>query len=284
MQHKYVKSFDGTTIHYVVQRNKNKHFLVFLHGVGVNWTIWNKIIEFFDYAGYSIIAIDLRGHGMSETPIAAEKYVFSHFAKDVRAVLTKEKITLFSFIGHSLGGGIAIDYITQFQKKPKTMIVLDTAVTNPFAEKGFMNINQSVSKLLGFLVKHQKIKQKLQKKEIDLSKAYHKNKILFGMRMLKQCQLKVMVTILDKLTEYTRTHSEKSIKALQKLSIPVLVITSLYDKVVPAGNSEDISRYAKKAVFKIIKDVHHAIMLDKPDEVSTTILKFLENRKIKEYF
>mgnify|MGYP001564023886 CR=1 FL=1 len=105
-----------------------------------------------------------------------------------------------------------------------------------------------------------------------------------GFKWLQQCPLKVIVTVLDKVAEYTNNHDKKIIARLRKLNAPVLVISSLYDKVIPIKHGENISRYAKKAVFKIIKDVHHMVILDKSDEVNTTILKFLEKRKIKEYF
>ena len=44
MEEKNLTSFDGTEIYYLLHRGKNPHTLVFLHGVGGNWTAWKKVI------------------------------------------------------------------------------------------------------------------------------------------------------------------------------------------------------------------------------------------------
>ncbi|MBI5393094.1 alpha/beta hydrolase [Candidatus Woesearchaeota archaeon] len=284
MPHKYIHSFDRTKIHYVIKRNKNKHFLVFLHGVGANWTIWKKQLEFFDYAGYSYIAVDSRGHGLSERPTEEKKYTFTNHAKDIKTILTNENIKVYTLIGHSLGGGMAINYIEQYKKLPNSLVLIDTCYTNPFENNTLFNLNKYISKLLRFVVNHQKIKEQKSQKDVDLSLLYKKNKVIMGLKWLQQCPLKVIVTMLDKVAEYTNNHDKKIIARLRKLNTPVLVMSSLYDQIIPIKHGENISRYAKNAVFKIIKDVHHMVMLDKSDEVNATILKFLENRKIKEYF
>src|SRR3989338_5299770 len=276
MLHKYIHSFDKTRIHYIIKRSKNKHFLVFIHGVSANWTIWKKQLEFFDYAGYSYIALDLRGHGMSDRPSEEKKYIFQYFAKDIRAILKVEQIKDFTLIGHSLGGGIVLDYVTHLKKQPQAAIVIDTATVNPFEHKAVLHFNKYRSRFLRFITKHQTLKDNKKKKEIDLYHVYKRNKLILAWQWIKQCPLKVIITVLDKLEEHTQQHGQQTIKRLRRLKTPVLVISSLFDPIVSARYGEDISKYAKNAVFRIIKGVNHAVVIDKADEVNTTLLKFLQ--------
>ena len=88
---KKITSFDGCIISY--QHFKKKRFksvnkkeqptLVLLHGVGSNCTVWRNELRFFLQQGYSILNIDLRGHGQSGTPKEFERYQLPHFSKDL---------------------------------------------------------------------------------------------------------------------------------------------------------------------------------------------------------
>ena len=119
----YLKSFDGTKIYYNYSRGSKEPTLVFLHGIGGNWTVWKKEIEFFQKEGFSTIALDLRGHGMSEAPEPEERYKISYFSKDVHAILKKENITYFVLIGHSLGGAVALTYCQLYsQNLPSSLV------------------------------------------------------------------------------------------------------------------------------------------------------------------
>ena len=46
--------------------DKNKPVIIFLHGSGFDHTVWMLQTRYFAFHGYSILALDLPGHGLSE--------------------------------------------------------------------------------------------------------------------------------------------------------------------------------------------------------------------------
>jgi len=83
--------------------------LVFLHGWSSNISSWKYQIDAFP--GYTVIAIDMPGHGESSKNEQTE-YSMELLADSVHAVLTFEKIKKAFFFGHSQGFAVT-EIITQ---------------------------------------------------------------------------------------------------------------------------------------------------------------------------
>jgi pimeloyl-ACP methyl ester carboxylesterase len=61
---------------------------------------------------FTVIAPDLLGHGESDKPRA--DYSLAAFANGVRDLLTALDIDRVTIVGHSLGGGIAMQFAYQY--------------------------------------------------------------------------------------------------------------------------------------------------------------------------
>ncbi|MBL4838795.1 MAG: alpha/beta hydrolase [Kordiimonadaceae bacterium] len=87
--------------------------LVFLHGNSAAKEVFYKQMSFFAEQGYSLLAIDLPGHGQSgdaaSDEIADETYTIPAYARAVTAILDAFNITKPLLVGWSLGGHIAIE-------------------------------------------------------------------------------------------------------------------------------------------------------------------------------
>src|SRR3989338_4944959 len=125
MQKKII-SFDHVGINYSIERISG-FFLVFVHGIGGDLNVWKKKRKFFHKKGFSTLAIDLRGRGLSDKPDFIESYGLECSAKDIQGILKKEKITRFILIGHSFGGMVTIKFYELFPTLSKAYILIDTA-------------------------------------------------------------------------------------------------------------------------------------------------------------
>lgn len=278
----FVNSFDGTKIFYNLLRGKKNHFLVFLHGVGANWTIWKKELAFFKKKGYSLIAIDLRGHGLSDKPEEEESYFFPNFAKDVKAVITKEKIKRFTLIGHSLGGSVAISYCGQFKSNQATSLVLvETSYRYPFEKGKDLNMNPFLSHLLRFIAKHEHIQNKHvpHMKDYDLTKHGSGGELDIILAALHVTPLKSIMNCLDEAQKYSFNHKQDTEKLLHSLKLPTLIIGGTDDHVVPIRFSDELHWLIKRSKLKIMQDAHHRVPIEKPHEFNTVVLRFLENKE-----
>lgn len=79
--------------------------LVLVHGFLGAIEVFNEVIEEFN-TQYDVIAIDLPGHG--ESKLEKESYSVYDYAKAVAEVLQHEGVSEATWLGHSMGGYIAL--------------------------------------------------------------------------------------------------------------------------------------------------------------------------------
>jgi len=73
---------------------------------------------------YRVIAVDHRGHGLSESPPAG--YSIPLFARDIHALLRHLEIDNCYFVGHSMGGFIALQFIVDYPQMVSALVLVDT--------------------------------------------------------------------------------------------------------------------------------------------------------------
>jgi|TARA_B100001971_G_scaffold7074_1_gene5819 pimeloyl-ACP methyl ester carboxylesterase len=98
-------SFEQTQITYEVYGDSERA-LVFVHGWLCNRSFWKDQIKHFKN-DYTVVAIDLRGHGQSSSE--TEKLSINAFAQDVTAVISSLGLSNVTIIGHSLGGLVVLE-------------------------------------------------------------------------------------------------------------------------------------------------------------------------------
>jgi pimeloyl-ACP methyl ester carboxylesterase len=85
--------------------------LVLVHGIAGSSNTWTAVMPLLA-EGYTVIAPDLLGHGESAKPRG--DYSLGAYASGIRDLLTVLGIDRATFVGHSLGGGIAMQLAYQF--------------------------------------------------------------------------------------------------------------------------------------------------------------------------
>lgn len=283
---KYIRTHDNAQIFYVsMPADKKKPTLVFIHSVGSNWTIWKIEMNYFERLGYSCIAFDLRAHGLSEVIAEDEAYSFPNFAKDLHAILAAEKVKKFILIGHSFGGGIAINYCGSFPKQlPQKLILVETAHRYPFEHHREFHMNPYMAMLLRFLAEHQQFTNihLPHLKELDFSTDFHRkqrSKLAIFLEALHITPLKSILKCIDCLQKFSFEHLQDTEKVLAKLKIPVLIIGGSRDQVVPIQFQDELHRLIKKSELKIIEGAYHRIPIENPEEFCSVMQEFLEKRK-----
>ena len=106
--------------------------LVFLHGFLESATMWNEIIPSF-LKSHTIITIDLPGHGRSEC--ASDVHTMEFFAEAVHYVLHHLKFTEATFVGHSMGGYVALAYAELFPDEVSKLILLNSTPAEDSIER-----------------------------------------------------------------------------------------------------------------------------------------------------
>ncbi len=126
------RSDDGTRIAYVTA-GTDAPALVFVHGWSCDKSYWDPQFRFFA-ATHRVVAIDLAGHGASDT--TRREWTVESYADDVAAVVMQLGLTDVVLIGHSMGGPIAVEAARRLPGRVRGIVGADTFqdVTETFPE------------------------------------------------------------------------------------------------------------------------------------------------------
>ncbi len=95
--------------------------LLLIHGIGDNSVAWEPIHSRLARR-FTVIAPDLLGHGQSDKPRA--DYSVAAYANGMRDLLSVLGIDQVTVIGHSLGGGVAMQFAYQFPQLVERMVLV----------------------------------------------------------------------------------------------------------------------------------------------------------------
>lgn len=109
-----VRGGGGVQLHVRDSGNPAGAAIVFIHGWSQSHLCWSRQLESELADEFRLVALDLRGHGMSETPIASGAYDTVAWAADLAAVLDALALARPVLVGWSYGGYVIGDYLRTF--------------------------------------------------------------------------------------------------------------------------------------------------------------------------
>jgi pimeloyl-ACP methyl ester carboxylesterase len=95
--------------------------LLLMHGIGDSSDTWRELIPLLAL-NHTVIAPDLLGHGRSDKPRA--DYSVAAFANGLRDLLEVLEIERATIVGHSLGGGVAMQFAYQFPEHCERLVLV----------------------------------------------------------------------------------------------------------------------------------------------------------------
>ncbi|WP_340374675.1 alpha/beta fold hydrolase [Streptomyces sp. SS7] len=95
--------------------------LVLVHGIGDSSATWAELIPALART-HTVVAPDLLGHGASDKPRA--DYSVAAYANGLRDLLTTLGIESATLVGHSLGGGVAMQFAYQFPERTERLVLV----------------------------------------------------------------------------------------------------------------------------------------------------------------
>jgi pimeloyl-ACP methyl ester carboxylesterase len=242
---------DGIKIR--IHESEKKLPLLYVHGSGGTGNVWQH--QLATVGGY---AIDLPGHGESEDDETIE------FVEDYARYVVKvaESIGEVFIAGHSLGGAIAqMAYLIK-PEIVKGLILVSTGarlrVLNEILDGLIDNFEETAKMIVDNLFSHSF-------KDEEVKKMVFKEITGCGSRIthrdFKACDR------FDLLEDYR--------SAKIKIEVPVMCIVGSDDIMTPPKYSEFFQKMVN-AEIKVMEKAGHMVMLERPDEVSRTILEFVE--------
>ena len=95
--------------------------VLLIHGIGSSMDTWADIPDRLSAQGIRVVAVDLPGHG--ESSKGPGDYSLGSLASTLRDLLDHLAIDRVHLVGHSLGGGVAMQFAYQFPDRVESMLL-----------------------------------------------------------------------------------------------------------------------------------------------------------------
>jgi non-heme chloroperoxidase len=268
---------DGTTIFYK-DWGKGQP-IVFSHGWPLTADDWDGQMLYFGNLGYRVIAHDRRGHGRSDQTWSGND--MDTYADDLSELFEKLDLKDAIMVGHSTGGGEVARYLGRHGSKRVAKAALISAIT-PFMLKTEKNpLGAPVEVFDGLRAALAANRPQFYKDITMPFYGYNRPgaKISEGIR--EHWWLQGMVGSIKSHYECIRVFSETdTTEDLKKIDIPVLVLHSEDDQIVPIAAAGPVAaKLLKHATLKVYKDLPHGMPTTHPGVINADLLAFFKAQK-----
>lgn len=260
-------SRNNTKIHYkYLMSNEATETIVFIHGLGLDMTSWNLVIPLFQ-KNYNVIMYDIRGHGDSDE--GEETISWDVLVEDLYVLCTKLGVKEFHFVGHGLGGNIALQYT--YRKLPGVLTITLLSTPCYYPEEYVNKIIQYRRTLLD------KSSIKALSDEMIYSICYPVNELKY--ELLYKCYSKVSVPIYFK--SFSLFVSFLSLDELCTIKCPINILAGEVDPLYPPRVFGISMSYFEVSRFSIVPDSSNCVQLDQPEKFYSLVDKHISDSKFE---
>jgi pimeloyl-ACP methyl ester carboxylesterase len=124
--------------------------VVFIHGAMNDHTVWSEQSRHFASRGYSVLAIDLPGHGHSSGPACTSVEAMADW---LLAVLDAAGVQHAVLVGHSMGSLVALHVAGTAPKRVSHLVLIGTAFPMRVAEALLETAREDEPRAIGMVAK-----------------------------------------------------------------------------------------------------------------------------------
>ncbi len=255
------------------RKNNSGNLILFLHGFTGSSEDWKNIAGKIDKR-FSLAALDLIGHGKSQSPEDENFYSAGSISEQIKqtaAELTDKKIIL---VGYSMGGRAALSFASKYHEKIHALILESTSpgITSENLRADRVRSDEELAK---FILKN----------PIEIFVDRWMNIDLFNSQ--KNLPRKILKSEREKKLRNNPVGLANSLKGfgsgkmpplfdkLENINIKTLLISGELDKKFTTINN-NMLKFFPFAENHIIKGAGHNTHLEKPDDFTTVVNNFLK--------
>jgi non-heme chloroperoxidase len=253
--------------------------IVFSHGWPLTADDWDGQMLYFGNLGYRVIAHDRRGHGRSDQTSGGND--MNTYADDLAELFEKLDLKDAILVGHSTGGGEVARYLGKHGTKRVAKAALISAITPLMLKTEKNPLGAPISVFDGLRTALAANRPQF---DIDITMPFYGfnrpgAKISEGIR--QHWWLQGMVGSIKAHYECIKVFSETdTTEDLKKIDIPVLVLHSEDDQIVPiAAAGPAAAKLLKHATLKVYKDFPHGMPATHADVVNADLLAFFKGQQ-----
>jgi non-heme chloroperoxidase len=271
----FVRTKDGVEIYYK-DWGKGQP-IVFSHGWPLSADDWDAQMLFFLNHGYRVIAHDRRGHGRSSQ--VGDGHDMDHYADDLAAVTAYLDLKNVIHIGHSTGGGEVVHYLARHGEAGVAKAAILCAVP-PLMVKSTANPNGLPKKVFDDFQAALAANRSQFYRDVAAGPFYGYNRPgakaseAVIQNWWRQGMTGGAKAHYDGIVAFSQTDFTEDLK---KITVPVLVMHSEDDQIVPYVAAGPLSaKLLKNGTLKTYKDLPHGMPTTHAETVNADLLAFLK--------
>jgi non-heme chloroperoxidase len=253
--------------------------IVFSHGWPLSGDDWDGQMLYFGNLGYRVIAHDRRGHGRSDQTWGGND--MDTYAADLAELFEKLDLKDAILVGHSTGGGEVARYLGKYGTKRVAKAALISAITPLMLKTEKNPLGAPIAVFDGLRAALAANRPQFYKDITIPFYGYNRPgaKISEGIR--EHWWLQGMVGSIKGHYDCIKVFSETdTTEDLKKIDIPVLVMHSEDDQIVPiAAAGPAAAKLLKHATLKVYKDFPHGMPATHADVVNAELLSFFKGQQ-----
>jgi len=249
--------------------------VLLIHGIGGSLEDWILNAEAIA-KNHRVYALDLVGYGHSDKPSAS--YSFSYMAQFVKDFMEAESIDRASLIGHSLGGGVSLQFSIQFPDKVDKLVLVGSA-----------GLGQQVTLLLRVLtlpIIGKFLARPSRKGTADFLKACLYDSALvtdelidfgYSLASLPGAQDALLSTVrtLGNIRGMRKDALRPIAENLTNITVPTLIFWGEQDRIIPVAHAHVAENKIPDTQLHVFDPCGHFPQLECPEEFNSIALKFL---------
>jgi non-heme chloroperoxidase len=252
--------------------------IVFSHGWPLSADDWDNQMMFFLGKGYRVIAHDRRGHGRSTQ--VADGHDMDHYADDLAALTAHLDLKDAIHVGHSTGGGEVVRYLARRGQKDVYKAAIISAVP-PLMLKTDANPEGLPKSVFDDLQAQLAANRSKFYRDLPEGPFYGFNRP--GVKSVeatianwwRQGMMGGAKAHYDGIVAFSQTDFAEDLK---KITIPVLVMHSEDDQIVPyVAAGPKSAKLLKNGTLITYKDFPHGMPTTQAEKINADLLAFLKN-------
>ena len=260
--------------------------LLLLHGLGCDHTTWEPVIEVLAKR-YTVIAPDLLGHGQSAKPRA--DYSVGGYANAMRDLITVLGVDKVTVVGHSFGGGIAMQFAYQFPERTERLILVASGGLGPDVTPAIRAVTTpGFHQVLGLLtlpgVRHVGMAGLRALSTTPLKHARDLDEVAKIYDSFKDPYARAAIRhVVQAVVDWRGQIITMADRAYLTEEMPMCVVWGQDDKVIPVRHADNVGNLAPKARVEVIPNSGHFPHKDHPHRFARIVHEFIRTTQPATY-
>ncbi len=256
--------------------------VLLIHGIAGSSTTWRAVMPALA-EHYTVIAPDLLGHGQSAKPRG--DYSLGAYASGIRDLLTvleKERVTL---VGHSLGGGVAMQFAYQFPEWAERLVLVASGGLGKEVSPLLKAVTLPGAEYVLPLLLHPRIREAAEwpgtvakrvgwHPGVNLTEVWRSYTTLTD-RHAQMAFVNTVRSVIDVAGQRVSAHDRLYLAS----AVPTLIVWGDHDRIIPVAHAYRAAEAIPGARLEILEGAGHFLPWRDADRFLAVLEDFLKSTK-----